>query len=97
MASPIPHTYARAGAKIDRKSTRLNSSHEWISYAVFCWKKKDTQGRELSTCLQHRFISAVERLLRFSLFALSSFSSMLLVPLTFAMELRSGGSLINRR
>src|SRR5207247_4935028 len=24
----------------DRKSTRLNSSHEWISYAVFCWKKK---------------------------------------------------------
>src|SRR5207247_11450810 len=27
----------RAG---DRKSTRLNSSHEWISYAVFCLKKK---------------------------------------------------------
>src|SRR6266536_4433067 len=25
---------------LDRKSTRLNSSHEWISYAVFCWKKK---------------------------------------------------------
>src|SRR5207247_9759953 len=25
--------------RIDRKSTRLNSSHEWISYAVFCWKK----------------------------------------------------------
>src|SRR5438105_8928799 len=24
----------------DRKSTRLNSSHEWISYAVFCFKKK---------------------------------------------------------
>src|SRR5438105_6956302 len=27
-------------AHIDRKSTRLNSSHEWISYAVFCLKKK---------------------------------------------------------
>src|SRR5438105_10146649 len=27
-------------AKRDRKSTRLNSSHEWISYAVFCLKKK---------------------------------------------------------
>src|SRR6266536_5403484 len=27
----------RAGG--DRKSTRLNSSHEWISYAVFCLKK----------------------------------------------------------
>src|SRR5207247_10352660 len=24
------------GRKLDRKSTRLNSSHEWISYAVFC-------------------------------------------------------------
>src|SRR2546422_6706787 len=29
---------ARAGA--DRKSTRLNSSHGYISYAVFCLKKK---------------------------------------------------------
>src|SRR5258708_14696475 len=28
------------GAGIDRKSTRLNSSHQIISYAVFCLKKK---------------------------------------------------------
>src|SRR5207247_10345985 len=28
------------GPATDRKSTRLNSSHEWISYAVFCLKKK---------------------------------------------------------
>src|SRR2546430_8604862 len=28
------------GAKVDRKSTRLNSSHSQISYAVFCLKKK---------------------------------------------------------
>src|SRR5688572_31527890 len=28
------------GAKEDRKSTRLNSSHSQISYAVFCLKKK---------------------------------------------------------
>src|SRR5207247_2817657 len=27
-------------AALDRKSTRLNSSHEWISYAVFCLKKQ---------------------------------------------------------
>src|SRR2546422_7640675 len=27
---------------IDRKSTRLNSSHGYISYAVFCLKKKKT-------------------------------------------------------
>src|SRR2546422_178503 len=29
-----------AAAKRDRKSTRLNSSHGYISYAVFCLKKK---------------------------------------------------------
>src|SRR2546422_8463057 len=27
---------------LDRKSTRLNSSHGYISYAVFCLKKKNT-------------------------------------------------------
>src|SRR5690554_7774188 len=31
--------------KVDRKSTRLNSSHVRISYAVFCLKKKKTQQR----------------------------------------------------
>src|SRR5437762_8937776 len=31
---------APAPAKLDRKSTRLNSSHRCISYAVFCLKKK---------------------------------------------------------
>src|SRR2546430_8620210 len=30
------------GARTDRKSTRLNSSHSQISYAVFCLKKKKT-------------------------------------------------------
>src|SRR2546430_11456937 len=30
------------GAAPDRKSTRLNSSHSQISYAVFCLKKKDS-------------------------------------------------------
>src|SRR5438876_8463289 len=34
--------------KADRKSTRLNSSHPSISYAVFCLKKKHTRE------LQHR-------------------------------------------
>src|SRR3712207_7141395 len=32
-----------AAAGVDRKSTRLNSSHANISYAVFCLKKKKTQ------------------------------------------------------
>src|SRR5260221_7365147 len=30
-----------AGFRVDRKSTRLNSSHTVISYAVFCLKKKN--------------------------------------------------------
>src|SRR5207247_11135630 len=30
-----------AGRPGDRKSTRLNSSHEWISYAVFCLQQKN--------------------------------------------------------
>src|SRR2546428_8819348 len=34
-------TFHAAGAR-DRKSTRLNSSHDQISYAVFCLKKKKT-------------------------------------------------------
>src|SRR3989475_7070227 len=32
----------------DRKSTRLNSSHSQISYAVFCLKKKTKQNGELA-------------------------------------------------
>src|SRR3989475_6573040 len=31
--------------EVDRKSTRLNSSHSQISYAVFCLKKKKTSSR----------------------------------------------------
>src|SRR5439155_5939742 len=35
----------------DRKSTRLNSSHVAISYAVFCLKKKRSSHNKLSSCL----------------------------------------------
>src|SRR2546426_12414108 len=35
--------------KLDRKSTRLNSSHLVISYAVFCLKKKKKAGIPLTT------------------------------------------------
>src|SRR5205809_5767761 len=34
-------------ALVDRKSTRLNSSHGYISYAVFCLKKKKKQKNHL--------------------------------------------------
>src|SRR3712207_8346191 len=44
--SPCPvrneSTKNRGAAQADRKSTRLNSSHANISYAVFCLKKKTT-------------------------------------------------------
>src|SRR2546428_4719496 len=41
---PARSTHARnvVAAEQDRKSTRLNSSHDQISYAVFCLKKKKT-------------------------------------------------------
>src|SRR5437762_10681371 len=35
---------AASATEQDRKSTRLNSSHRCISYAVFCLKKKNKQG-----------------------------------------------------
>src|SRR5258708_25867149 len=42
LRSPPPRTAATTAARpiTDRKSTRLNSSHQIISYAVFCLKKK---------------------------------------------------------
>src|SRR2546422_7466763 len=46
------HRWGKSAARqyIDRKSTRLNSSHGYISYAVFCLKKKKkTQKRFLIT------------------------------------------------
>src|SRR5688572_31259727 len=44
-AEPVGHDVSRA----DRKSTRLNSSHSQISYAVFCLKKK----KKIKTNQQH--------------------------------------------
>src|SRR5437762_10567174 len=38
----------RRGQRADRKSTRLNSSHRCISYAVFCLKKKKTNKKLVS-------------------------------------------------
>src|SRR2546421_8237464 len=33
--------------RVDRKSTRLNSSHDQISYAVFCLKKKKKKNNNI--------------------------------------------------
>src|SRR5256886_12200284 len=55
---PIDHASASVTlpftvAQRDRKSTRLNSSHSQISYAVFCLKKKKTYKLYLKTLLHH--------------------------------------------
>src|SRR3712207_8767550 len=41
--------HGRTAAGVDRKSTRLNSSHANISYAVFCLKKKKTPLKTKTT------------------------------------------------
>src|SRR6266849_5207261 len=55
----------------DRKSTRLNSSHEWSSDAVFCLKKKNRTGDlypadRLSLLLSRRFAHFVADLFQFA-------------------------------
>src|SRR2546422_3575772 len=43
VPSHIEGAWEPTTAQVDRKSTRLNSSHGYISYAVFCLKKKKKQ------------------------------------------------------
>src|SRR2546430_9035715 len=43
-----------SSAVADRKSTRLNSSHSQISYAVFCLKKKNTLAVRLALDAEER-------------------------------------------
>src|SRR5437867_4735030 len=44
----IERQAGNTGDAADRKSTRLNSSHRTISYAVFCLKKKNSTARRCS-------------------------------------------------
>src|SRR2546427_1320127 len=61
---PLYHSDATSGARVprgdqlvasggDRKSTRLNSSHSQISYAVFCLKKKKKNKYMIQTSSHH--------------------------------------------
>src|SRR3954449_739163 len=72
---PIPRS--------DRKSTRLNSSHTLISYAVFCLKKKHNSGWE------------GEKLTRWA--AGSSEGAPPALPLDRPRELRPDGPRVRRR
>src|SRR5258705_12766930 len=52
IPSAVPQRLGCVGrGRVDRKSTRLNSSHLGISYAVFCLKKKKKQHKY---CLRFR-------------------------------------------
>src|SRR2546430_5579898 len=42
----VSDAYTMLACRGDRKSTRLNSSHSQISYAVFCLKKKNRKRRQ---------------------------------------------------
>src|SRR5256885_8372491 len=53
-----PHV--RPGHARDRKSTRLNSSHLVISYAVFCLKKKNTTASHTVTTPLGRTLQTAE-------------------------------------
>src|SRR5207248_9913952 len=46
-----PSGFPGAARRLDRKSTRLNSSHRTISYAVFCLKKKKKNKKTI--CNKH--------------------------------------------
>src|SRR5438270_2004234 len=52
-SNPVYNKHDRGGKRqaLDRKSTRLNSSHSQISYAVFCLKKKIVMGTGQSQVL----------------------------------------------
>src|SRR2546422_7513892 len=49
---------SRRGALGDRKSTRLNSSHGYISYAVFCLKKKKKHEETAKMRHSNRIVSS---------------------------------------
>src|SRR6266576_3722457 len=52
MCGSRPHGH-RTWSSTDRKSTRLNSSHVEISYAVFCLKNKISERQRHHPCLSH--------------------------------------------
>src|SRR2546422_7856665 len=48
IVAVVDHLHHHPRLPGDRKSTRLNSSHGYISYAVFCLKKKKKKLQQLS-------------------------------------------------
>src|SRR5947199_8081945 len=57
----LERALAEKRSTLDRKSTRLNSSHLGISYAVFCLKKKKEDGEKIHTLQEELLILRDER------------------------------------
>src|SRR5436309_5519540 len=55
-----PSSFRRRTEDGDRKSTRLNSSHVKISYAVFCLKKKKAEDDDLDVVLAAAIYHALD-------------------------------------
>src|SRR5438874_10636298 len=51
QTNSVPPPATALSTSLDRKSTRLNSSHVEISYAVFCLKKKITMNVMQAECI----------------------------------------------
>src|SRR5256885_2978466 len=60
-ASPQPPANLTAADIVDRNSTRLNSSHLVISYAVFCLKKKKNKKQDANNCQRYILRARNER------------------------------------
>src|SRR2546430_3498179 len=68
VIQPLPRSRREprpdGGRSVDRKSTRLNSSHSQISYAVFCLKKHRHQSKSRNVdSMKHVFTRACTRCL----------------------------------
>src|SRR3712207_8980161 len=67
MGVPVVELPLRGPRSSDRKSTRLNSSHANISYAVFCLKKKKTMpARYPTACTCRRLLTTSHTVLYLS-------------------------------
>src|SRR2546427_1817735 len=65
LRAPGPPRDLGAYERIDRKSTRLNSSHSQISYAVFCLKKKKTMKEQVPQVQSESHNSHSDRIAQF--------------------------------
>src|SRR3989337_2732354 len=58
--SELQHGSISYAVSLDRKSTRLNSSHGSISYAVFCLKKKNKRMKSSQRSISYAFFCSTK-------------------------------------